>query len=219
MRQNAAESYLAHVSKERRWARRHRSDFSIFLASSTEPFPPQESRYLVTRKVLEAMLNEPPDFLVVQTHSSNVVDQVDVLHRLNERCRVQCNVSIETDRNDLPELPNHGSSVEKRFDAARRLKDAGLPTLITVAPLLPIADPDSFFQRVAESAHAVCLDHFIGGDGTPDGRRTRRTRLPEAMELVEPSSSELAYRGRMERVARRHLERVGVGAEGFIIRC
>jgi hypothetical protein len=52
--------------------------------------------------------------------------------------------------------------------------------VVTVSPLLPIADPERFFARLAGLADAVVIDHFIGGDGTPDGSRTLRTGLPAA---------------------------------------
>lgn len=217
VRRNAAKSYLRHVAAERRWARKHRGRFGIFLSSSTEPFLPQERRYGITRSVLEAMLEEPPDELVLQTHSHRVSSALDLLVPLAERCRLRCHVSIETDRDRLVDfLPNHASPVAWRFDAAARLKQAGLHTVITVSPLLPIADPDAFFRRVAECADAVVLDHFIGGDGSKNGSRTRRTRLPEAMDAVEPGSTELTYRDRMVEVARRHLPgRVGISVDGF----
>jgi len=181
VRGNAAESYRAQVGSERRWARRARGGFSIFLSSATEPFPPQEATYRITRRVLEAMLDEPPDELVVQTHTHRVADELTLLVELGSRCDLRIHVSIETDRERLPGLPRHGSSVERRFEAARSLREAGVSTVITVAPLLPIEAPNDFFARCAESADAVVLDHFIGGDGTADGRRTRATALPAAI--------------------------------------
>ena len=80
----------------------------------------------------------------------------------------------------------------------------------------PIADPDAFFARVADSADAVVLDHFIGGDGSPAGARTRRTALPAAMAAVDPASVDLSYLDAMAEVARRHLPgRVGLHRDGF----
>ena len=37
------------------------------------------------------------------------------------------------------------------------------------------------FSRIAAVSDAVVLDHFIQGDGSPDGGRTLRTSLPQAM--------------------------------------
>ncbi|MCH9646948.1 MAG: hypothetical protein K0U98_01850 [Deltaproteobacteria bacterium] len=220
VRTNAADSYRATAAREARWARRHREGFSIFLSSSTEPFPPQEKRYGITRQVLEAMVEQPPeevpDELILQTHSPRVTEVAELLRALARRCRLRVHLSIETDRPKLPGLPPPASTIAQRFAAAAQLKEAGLATVITVAPLLPLEDPESFFSRVAEAADAVVLDHFIGGDGSSTGSRTRRTRLPAAMEEVQPASSELGYRDAMVRIAQRHLPgKVGVGIDGF----
>ncbi len=216
VRDNAAESYRKHIVAERRWARRRHGAMGIFMASSTEPFPPQEKRHRVSARILEAMLDEPPDVLTIQTHSHRVEGVAELLKELSARCRVRVHLSIETDRERLPGLPPPGSSVERRLQAAERLQATGILTVITVAPLLPIADPESFFVRIAQVADAVVLDHFIGGDGSPDGARTRRTPLPQAMAELLPESLDLDYRDAMVEIARRHLPgRVGVGAEGF----
>ena len=216
VRTNAAESYLAHVDRERRWAHRAGGELGIFLSSSTEPFLPQEFRLGVTRSLLEAMLDEPPDLLILQTHSHRVVEYLPLYEELSARCRLRVHISIETDRERIEGLAPHASSVERRFEAAARLKAAGIQTVVTVSPLLPIADPESFFARVAECANAVVLDHFIGGDGSADGGRTLRTALPAAMADIDPASVTLAYRDAMVQIARRHLPgRVGVNIDGF----
>ncbi|MFO0958677.1 MAG: hypothetical protein U0800_14805 [Isosphaeraceae bacterium] len=215
-RSNAAESYRASADRERRWARQSRGEFVIFLSSATDPFPPQEVRLGITRGVLEAMNDNPPDGLIVQTHSDRVADHREILGGLAEQCQVRVHLSIETDRDNLPGLPPHPTPIAARFEAAQALKAAGIRVVITVSPLLPIADPDAFFARIAESADAVVLDHFIGGDGSPNGSRTLRTALPKAMEAAEPGSTALDYRDRMAAVAARHLPgRVGLNIDGF----
>jgi DNA repair photolyase len=215
-RVNAAEAYVAQAPRERQWARRTRGGFRVFLSSSTDPFVPQERRLGVTRGVLEAMVEAPPDTLVLQTHSASVQEHVDLLRALSCRCALRVHISVESDLDTLPGLPPPASSVDARFAAARRLRDAALFTVITVSPLLPVANPRRFFSRVADAADAVVIDHFIGGDGTSDGSRTRRTALPEAMRAVAPGSCALAYREEMVAVAREILPgRVGVSREGF----
>lgn len=216
VRVNAAESYQRHVQAEARWARRERGGFSIFMSSSTDPFLPQERKYGVTQSVLEAMCDDPPDTLIVQTHSHRVVDARPALTALSKLCNVRVQVSIESDRDRLPGLPPPASSVAARLDACRSLREAGLFTVVTMAPLLPMHDPVRFFEQVAHVADAVVLDHFIEGDGSRDGKRTLKTALPAAMRQIDPESVDLAYRDRMCELARQVMPgRVGVSAAGF----
>src|SRR5262245_2784157 len=77
-RVTAAEAYACQVAGERDWARRARGRFTIFLSSSTDPFVPQEDRYRITHRLLAAMLTQPPDVLIVQTHTDRVTAYVDL---------------------------------------------------------------------------------------------------------------------------------------------
>jgi len=216
VRAGAGDAYRAYHACERRWARRERGEFSVFLSSSTEPFPPQERRHGATAGVLTAMAEAPPDALIVQTHGDAVRDHLPALRTLAARCGLRVHLSIESDRDRLPGLPPPAASVARRFAAARALRDAGLRVVVTVAPLLPVADQDGFFARIARVAHAVVIDHFVGGDGSRNGTRTRRTALPAAMEATQRGASDPAYRDRMVAVAQQHLPgRVGTGPDGF----
>jgi len=216
VRTNAAQAYRTHYDREARWARRDGGRFSIFCSSATDPFLPQEFRHGITRSVLEAMLEQLPDELVLQTHSHRVTEYLPLIRRLAERCDLRVHLSIESDRDSLPGLPPPASTVERRFAACREMKAAGIRTVVTVSPLLPIEFPEQFFSRIAESADAVVLDHFIAGDGSENGRRTLRTPLPAAMAAVCPESVELAYLDQMTAIARKHLPgRVGIHIDGF----
>jgi DNA repair photolyase len=240
VRTNAASSYREHYERELSWARRHTGwsastagslfretgpnepaatgprGFSIFCSSATDPFLPQEFNYGITRSVLEAMPELPPDELVLQTHTHLVTRYGKLCVELSRLCRLRVHVSIETDRERLPGLPPPASSVELRLAACAELKQAGLNVVVTVSPLLPIAAPDRFFERIAEVADAVVIDHFIQGDGSADGHRTLRTQLPQAMRAIDPASVALEYRDEMAGVAQRYLPgRVGVSVDGF----
>ncbi|MDA1213672.1 MAG: hypothetical protein O2955_14245 [Planctomycetota bacterium] len=216
VRTNAAESYRHHVSREQNWAERRGLPFSIFLSSSTDPFVPQERRYGVTRSVLEAMCDNPPDELILQTHSHLVQSATDILIDLKSKCCVRVHISIESDRDCLPGLPPPCSSVEQRLKACEATKAAGLFTVVTVSPILPMDCPDEFFKTVANVSDAVVLDHFIGGDGSNNGQRTLKTDLPAAMRAIDPESTDLDFRQRIIDIANRYLPgRVGVSCDGF----
>jgi DNA repair photolyase len=213
---NAAEVYRSQYERERDWARRRPGRFGVFMSSSTEPFQPAEKRLGVTRRVLEAMAGRPPDFLIVQTHSHYVVDYIDLYPRLAAATELRFHISIESDRDELPGLPRAASPVAKRIEAARRLRELGLRVVVTVSPLLPIDEPDRFFETLANVADAVIIDHYIEGDGSIDGSRTRRTGLPLAMERIGPRSVTLAYRDEIVEIAQRYFPgKVGVNIDGF----
>ena len=186
------------------------------MSSATDPFVPHERQYRVTEKVLEAMLANPPDALIVQTHTHLVQRYRGLMNALNRRCSLRVHISVESDREKLAGLPAPASSVAARFEAALALKRDGIRTVITVAPLLPVAEPRSFFARIAECADAVVIDHFIEGDGSKGGARTLKTKLPQAISAVDAEVLSLDYRHRMVEIANEIMPgRVGVGIDGF----
>jgi len=215
-RVNAARVYRKQYESEKAWARRAGKHFGIFMSSSTDPFVPQEERYRITEQLLVAMVEQPPDRLIVQTHTHRVTKYMPLYQRLPPECDLRFHISIESDRDTLPGLPPPASSVERRFEAALALRQTGFRVVIVVSPLLPIERPEVFFERIARSADAVVIDHFILGDGTLSGWKTRKTALPAAMAAVDPSCIFLDYRERMVAIARATMPgRVGISAPGF----
>jgi hypothetical protein len=78
-----------------------------------------------------------------------------------------------------------------------------------------LKNPHRFFNRLSRTGiEAVFIDHFIQGDGTPDGSRTLKTRLPAVMAGVEPASIKLSYRDAVAEIARKYLP-VGISSAGF----
>lgn len=212
---NAAERYLATADAERRWARKRGRPFSVFMASATDPWQPAEQRLRVTRRLLAAFLDNPPDVLIVQSHSARIQDDEEGLAALAKRLDLRVHISIEGDRERLPGLPPPPSPLADRLAVLERFAARGLFIVACLAPLYPLRSPEAFFARLARAkVGAVVIDHFKGGDGTPDGRRTLRTPLPEAMARVDPASLSLEYRDAIARAAARHLP-VGLSAEGF----
>lgn len=216
VRTNAADAYRQSFAREAAWARRTQGAFAIFCSSATDPFVPQERKFGVTASVLRAMLEQPPDTLILQTHSHLVTGQAAAIAELSGCCQLRVHISIESDRDQLPGLPPSASPVEQRLAACGELRGLGVFTVVTVAPLLPIAEPTRFFDRLAEVADAVVIDHYIEGDGSANGARTLRTALPAAVAAIDPEATTLAYRERVVEIARRAMPgRVGVSQSGF----
>ena len=212
---NADEVYLNTVQVERHWAIQRGMPFSIFFSSSTDPWQPIERKFRVTRRVLDAMLEDAPDVLILQTHSSLIADDMERIIALSRRCELRVHLSVEGDQDSLPGLSPPPCSVDERIRLIKEFASRGINIVVCMSPLYPLIDPDLFFSRLAKSgASAVVIDHFIEGDGTQDGSRTRRTRLPQAIATVDEQALELSYRDKVAAIAMNYLP-VGISSSGF----
>ncbi|GFN30270.1 SPL family radical SAM protein [Paenibacillus xylaniclasticus] len=143
---------------------------TIFMSSSTDPYQPIEYKEQVTRSLLEAMAEERPQFLLVQTRSPLVTRDIDLLLRFGKQIRVS--ITIETDREDIRKVftPN-APPVYARVQALRELAEAGVPVQAAIAPLLPCTE--RFAELLRPIVSRICMDDYWMGDGS-GGRRTQR---------------------------------------------
>jgi hypothetical protein len=92
-------------------------------------------------------------------------------------------ITVETDMERLPApFPNHATPIRKRIAALKAFHERGVPAQATVSPLLPRVNPEQFARALSECCDRAILDHYLLGDGSPGGLRTRRTRFPEMLE-------------------------------------
>ena len=212
---NAGELYIQSAEKEKNWVHKRSTPFTIFMSSSTDPWQPAERKYRITQAILKSMKTCPPDSLILQTHSASIFDDLSILLELSRLCSLRVHISIEGDRNRLPGLPPPPCSIEQRISTLEMLSAKGLKTVACLSPLYPLENPKLFFERLKNAgASAIIIDHFIKGDGTAEGSRTLRTRLPSAMSKVQRDSVHLSYRDHIATIARTYLP-VGISAQGF----
>jgi len=148
---------------------------TIFMSSSTDPYQPIEYKEQVTRSLLEAMADDPPDFLLVQTRSPLVARDIDLLKGLGERVRVS--MTIETDRDDMRRLFSPSAPpIAARLRTLAALSEEGIPTQAAIAPLLPSSE--SFPRLLRQATGRVCIDDYFNGDGS-GGKRTQRLGLED----------------------------------------
>jgi DNA repair photolyase len=148
---------------------------AVYLSSVTDPYLPAERSLYLTRGILEAMVPHQPR-LLVQTRGPLVVRDIDVLRQFHA---VRVNMSIPTDSEEVrqafePKAP----PLERRWEAIAAIKAAGLPVGICVTPMLPLADPDAFVERLAAlRPDAVVTQRFHdsgGGFGADTGAAARQ---------------------------------------------
>ncbi|MBD2868681.1 SPL family radical SAM protein [Paenibacillus arenilitoris] len=187
---------------------------TIFMSSSTDPYQPAEYKERVTRSLLEAMIDDPPDFLLVQTRSPLVRRDIDLLLQLKDKVRVS--MTVETDRDDMRKLFTPGAPpIEARLTALRLLAEAGVPAQAAIAPVLPSSE--AFPGLLKPLVNRVCVDDYHMGDGS-GGRRTRQLGIRSLYERsgLEEWYGPEAYRIVVDRLLRVFApEQVFVSQKGF----
>ena len=192
----------------------------IFMSSVTEPYPPQERTLRRTRELLESMVERPPDLLAIQSHTPLVVEDLSLLQQLQQQCDVRVHITVETDKPKLPApFPNQAYSPCSRIQALHALRIAGLDSVATVSPLLPLDDPRRFAGELEQACTRVILDHYLLGDGSKEGQRTKQTALPRLLREAgyEKWTTLEKFHEIVDvfRVVFGGHERVGVSREGF----
>jgi DNA repair photolyase len=107
---------------------------TIYLSSVTDPYNPLEGKYRLTRRILEKLAPLQPD-LGIQTKSDLILRDIDLLGQF-KKC--QAGLTITTMDDSLrKEIEPSASPVQKRIDALKKLKEAGIETYVFIGPILP----------------------------------------------------------------------------------
>jgi DNA repair photolyase len=170
---NAAELLEKELIKAKK-----RGPVALFMSSSTDPYQPIEYTSKLTRRLLEVMLKNQPDFLHVQTRSPLVTRDIDLFQQFGEKIRIS--MTIETDKEEVrkafaPSAP----PIPARMAALKEIKGAGIITQATIAPLLPCSR--EFPAKLKSIANRVTIDDFWMGDGR-GGRRTEKLGIRRIYE-------------------------------------
>jgi DNA repair photolyase len=110
---------------------------AIAMGTNTDPYQPIESRYRITRGILQVLerLGHPCS---ITTKSNRVVEDIDVLAKLAARQLVLVNISITTLNPQLARaMEPRAASPAKRLAAIETLSKAGIPVNVFVSPLIP----------------------------------------------------------------------------------
>ncbi|MFM1770809.1 MAG: hypothetical protein RJA22_3338 [Verrucomicrobiota bacterium] len=109
----------------------------ISISGVTDCYQPVERRLRLTRRCLEVLAEfRNPVTLVTKNHL--VTRDIDVLQRLAAHQAAAVHVSITTlDAALTPRLEPRASLPGHRLEALRRLREAGIPAGVVVAPVIP----------------------------------------------------------------------------------
>ena len=125
----------------------------IAMGTNTDPYQPAERQHKLTRGILELLL-ETRHPVTITTKSALVVRDLDILKPLAEQNLVRVALSITSMDHILSrKMEPRASTPEKRLEAVRLLSEAGIPTTVMAAPMIPAIN-DMELERILDAAAA-----------------------------------------------------------------
>ncbi len=125
----------------------------IAMGTNTDPYQPIEARYRITREVLEVCL-EARHPVTITTKSDRVLRDLDLLREMARLRLIAVGVSVTSlDPKLSGLLEPRASAPAKRLAALARLTEAGVPSHVSVAPVIPMIT-DHFIEGILAEAAA-----------------------------------------------------------------
>jgi len=132
----------------------------IGTGAMSDPYIPLEEELRMTRGALEIV--ERHGFgIAVQTKSARILRDMDVLQRINEKSKAVVQMTLTTQDDALCRILEPGVSVtSERVAALNQFRDAGIPTVVWLCPILPfINDTKENIEGILHS----CVEAGVKG--------------------------------------------------------
>ncbi len=139
---------------ERELAAQNYQPKTIAIGTNTDPYQPIERQHRIMRQLLEvlASANHP---VGIVTKSALILRDLDLLKPMAEKGLVKVALSVTTlDPLLARRMEPRASSPEKRLAAIEALAEAGIPTSVMVAPIIPGLN-DAEIETILTRAHAA----------------------------------------------------------------
>jgi len=155
----------------RRELRKHQR---IYCSPMVDPYQPAEGCERMMPRILDELLDAPPHVFVLQTRGPLILRDLERLQALAQRTTLRVSFSITTNREEVRKLYEpHCSPIAERLDVIRALRDAGIETYATLAPLLP-CDPEALALAALDaSGRDLIGDPLHIRSAKPRGATTR----------------------------------------------
>ena len=124
---------------------------TIALGTNTDPYQPIEREWRVTRRILEVLAaHRHPVSIVTKSHL--VTRDIDILAPMAARRLVKVCLSVTTlDGRLARRMEPRAARPRRRLEALKSLAEAGIPTGVMAAPLIPaLNDPE--LEAILEAA-------------------------------------------------------------------
>jgi len=117
--------------------RRKRKPCMIGTGAMCDPYIHLENELQITQDCL-ALIEKYGFGLTIQTKSSRILRDLDILKAINEKTKCVVQVTLTTYDEDLCRKiePNVSTTLE-RFHVLETMQEAGIPTIVWICPILP----------------------------------------------------------------------------------
>jgi len=127
---------------------------AIAIGTNTDPYQPIEREWRIMRQILEVLhkANHP---VAIVTKSALITRDLDILSDMSAKGLAKVGISVTTlDRKLARTMEPRASTPTKRLEAIKALNDAGVPTAVMVAPIIPALN-DHEIERILDAGHAA----------------------------------------------------------------
>lgn len=109
----------------------------IGTGSMTDPYIPLEMEIGNVRKALHLIYKHGFGFTVI-TKSARILRDLELLQKINEKTKCVVQMTLTTYDEDLcKKIEPNVSTTKERFEALKKLRDVGIPTVVWLTPILP----------------------------------------------------------------------------------
>ncbi|MCK1757105.1 PA0069 family radical SAM protein [Bradyrhizobium sp. 137] len=123
----------------------------IAIGTNTDPYQPIERERKIMRGILE-VLERAGHPVGIVTKSVLVVRDIDILARMAKRNLAKVAISVTSlDPRLARTMEPRAATPPKRLEALKQLSEAGIPTTVMVAPVIPALN-DSEIERILDAA-------------------------------------------------------------------
>jgi DNA repair photolyase len=155
-----------------------RPDQIIYCSPLVDPYQPAEAAQSLMPEVLDALIDTPPRVFTFQTRGPLILRDLAKLEALARRTCLRVSFSITTDREDVRRIYEPlCAPIGERLAVVRRLREAGILTHATLAPLLPCHPDVLIDMALAATDQAIIADPFHVRSVKKSGATTREAAL------------------------------------------
>jgi len=165
----------------------------VALSGVTDPYQPAERKYEVTRKVLETLRDN--GFPVhIGTKSDLVLRDADILSEISKKSWCTISFTVTTfNKNLLSLLEPFSPPPERRLEAMKKLREAGIMAGVDFTPIIPyLLDDENNIREVIGKAAESSAEYLLPGAGMTlrSNQKTRwlgllKENWPELIEKYE----------------------------------